>query len=68
MLLSEYWSDDRSKKAEVHKDDGDFYVKFYEDEELILTEAYVDKSQSWAEAAAENFTMGIKVVQNGKRR
>ncbi len=69
MLLSEYWSDlDKSKRAEVHKDDGDFYVKFYENDELIRTESYVDKSQSWAEAAAENYTMGIKVVQSGKRR
>jgi hypothetical protein len=43
-------------------------VDFYENEDLILTEKYIDKSQSWAEAAAENYTMGIKVIQNGKRR
>jgi len=68
MLISEYWSDDKSKRAEVHKSEGVFHVDFYENEELILTEKYIDKSQSWAEASAENYTMGIKVIQNGKRR
>jgi hypothetical protein len=68
MLISEYWSDDKTKRAEVHKYNGNFHVDFYENEDLILTEKYIDKSQSWAEAAAENYTMGIKVIQNGKRR
>jgi hypothetical protein len=68
MLISEYWNDDKTKRAEVHKYNGNFHVDFYENEDLILTEKYIDKSQSWAEAAAENYTMGIKVIQNGKRR
>ena len=68
MLISEYHSEDKTKRAEVHKYDGNFHVDFFENEEYILTEKYVGKSQSWAEAAAENYTMGIKVVQNGKRR
>ena len=68
MLISEYWSDDKTKRAEVHKYEGNFHVDFYENDEYVLTEKYVNKSQSWAEAAAENYTMGIKVVQNGKRR
>lgn len=68
MLISEYWSDDKSKRAEVHKVDGTFHVDFFENEEFVLQEQYHDKSQSWAEAAAENYTMGIKVIQNGKRR
>jgi Tol biopolymer transport system component len=68
MLLSEYWSDDKTKRAEVHKYDGNFHVDFFENEEYIMTEKYINKSQSWAEAAAENYTMGIKVIQNGKRR
>ena len=68
MLVSEYWSDDKTKRAEVHKYDGNYHVDYYEDEDLIQTEKYLNKSQSWAEAAAENYTMGIKVIQNGKRR
>jgi hypothetical protein len=68
MLISEYWSDDRTKKAEVRKYEGDFFVDFYLNDEYVQTEKYINKSQSWAEAAAENYTMGIKVVQNGKRR
>lgn len=68
MLISEYWSEDKTKRAEVHKYEGNFHVDFYEDDEYVMTEKYIDKSQSWAEAAAENYTMGIKVVQNGKRR
>ncbi len=68
MLISEYWSDDKTKRAEVHKYEGNFHVDFYENDDYVLTEKYVNKSQSWAEAAAENYTMGIKVVQNGKRR
>jgi len=67
MLISEYWSDDKTKRAEVHKSDGSFHVDFFENDQYILTEKYIDKSQSWAEAAAENYTMGIKVIQNGKR-
>jgi len=68
MLISEYWSEDKTKRAEVHKTNGTFYVIFYENEINVATEKYIDKSQSWAEAAAENYTMGIKVIQNGKRR
>jgi hypothetical protein len=68
MLISEYWSDDKTKRAEVRKYEGDFFVDFYQGDEYIQTERYINKSQSWAEAAAENYTMGIKVVQNGKRR
>jgi hypothetical protein len=68
MLISEYVSDDKTKKAEVHKSDGSFHVDFFEDDNYIMTEKYINKSQSWAEAAAENYTMGIKVIQNGKRR
>ena len=67
MLISEYWSDDKTKRAEVHKSEGTFHVDFYENDAYIMTEKYIDKSQSWAEAAAENYTMGIKVIQNGKR-
>jgi hypothetical protein len=68
MLISEYISDDQSKRAQVHKVEGDFHVDFFEDGEYVVTEKYIGKSQSWAEAAAENYTMGIKVIQNGKRR
>jgi len=68
MLISEYWSDDRTKKAQVHKIEGEYHVDYFEDEKFIMTEGYPGKSQSWAEAAAENYTMGIKVIQNGKRR
>jgi len=67
MLISEYWSDDGVKKAQVHKIEGEYHVDFFERGSFIMTEHYPGKSQSWAEAAAENYTMGIKVVQNGKR-
>jgi hypothetical protein len=67
MLISEYVSDDGTKKAEVHKAEGSFHVDFFEDGKYVMTEKYVEKSQSWAEAAAENYTMGIKVIANGKR-
>lgn len=68
MLISEYVSDDRKLKAQVHKIEGEFHVDYFEDDKFVVTEGYPGKSQSWAEAAAENYTMGIKVIQNGKRR
>lgn len=68
MLISEYWSDDRELKAQVHKIEGEYHVDYFKNDQFVVTEHYPGKSQSWAEAAAENYTMGIKVVQNGKRR
>ena len=40
MLISEYWSDDRTKKAQVHKIEGEYHVDYFEDEKFIMTEGY----------------------------
>ena len=53
---------DGNRRADVIKKDGDWGVKFYEDNKSIGIEWYPTKSEAWAEDCAENFVMGIKVL------
>jgi hypothetical protein len=64
-VLSEFWSDDRKKHAEVvakQHDDYDPYlvVHFYQDGVLVATENYEGKNEHYHEDAAENFVLGVK--------
>ena len=51
---------DGNRRADVIKKDGDWGVKFYEDNKSIGIEWYPTKSEAWAEDCAENYVMGIK--------
>jgi|TARA_B100001939_G_scaffold12656_1_gene10985 hypothetical protein len=51
-----------NKRADVIKLDGHWGCRFYVDNEVVKTEFYKGKSESWAEDCAENFVMGIKVL------
>ena len=51
---------DGNRRADVIKKDGDWGVKFYEDNKSIGVEWYPTKSEAWAEDCAENYVMGIK--------
>jgi hypothetical protein len=59
--LSTFWSDDRSKKANVNVDKARccYFVDYFEEESCLTTIAYPGKSLRWAEDCAENYTLGI---------
>ena len=53
MLISTHQKDNR--KAEIHKDEVDFYVKLIENGVLIETRKLNNKSIHYAESCAENY-------------
>ena len=57
--ISEYFSDDGSKRAFVFKLDRGYGIDFYENEKYNHTLMYVSKSLQFVEDAAENFVLGI---------
>lgn len=59
-VISEYWSDDGSKKAEVCLFDGRYIIDFYENDKYnhSILNAYQDKSLHFVEDAAENYVLG----------
>ena len=59
--ISTYWSEDRSKRADVCQD---FlaccpFVDFYVEDVYINTTAFPEKSIYYAESAAENYCQGV---------
>ena len=59
--LSTYMRDDL--RAEVFKrSDGVYGIEMYKDGTLLKREPYEDKSEAWAESAAENYVDGIKII------
>jgi len=61
--VSSYWSDDRKRKADVGRTGNSWGVRFYEDNMWIKDEVYKDKSEVYAENAAENYVLGVKDVR-----
>ena len=57
MLISTHQKDNR--KAEIHKDEVDFYVKLIENGILIETRKLSNKSIHYAESCAENYVERI---------
>lgn len=59
-VISEYWSDDRSKYAAVCIMNGRYLIDFYVDDKYnhSILSAYEDKSLHFVEDAAENFVLG----------
>lgn len=57
--LSDYFSDDGTKKAVVFKQDKGFGIDFYVNEEYDHTLIYNSNSLQFVEDAAENFVLGI---------
>ena len=58
--VSSYWSDDRKRKADVGRTGNSWGVRFYKDNMWVKDEVYKNKSESYAESAAENYVLGIK--------
>jgi antitoxin component YwqK of YwqJK toxin-antitoxin module len=61
MTLSEFYSDDKDKKAVITLDANTqtYWVDYYKEGKLLLSLPYVDKSIYYVEDAAENFCNGI---------
>lgn len=61
VIISEYFSDDKDKKAVVCMVDGRYLIDFYEKSKYTHTAlySYQDKSLQFVEDAAENFVLGV---------
>lgn len=64
-VLSEFWSEDRKRHAEVVAvtyDDwyNSLIVRFYQDGVHVDTESYEGKNEQYHEDAAENYVLGVK--------
>ena len=59
VKLHEYWSDDKNRKASVHKNDQGFYVKLSEGGYLREVRRLYSHSEQYAEDCAENFVLGM---------
>lgn len=66
-VLNEYTLPHSNRKAVIIVDNeaNCFGVDFYENDSIIGREMYPDKSEYWAEDAAENWIFGVKKVVNG---
>jgi hypothetical protein len=60
VKVTEFWSDDRTKTAEVVLIDGVPRVYMFLDEELLDAEDFPNNTLQYAEDAAENYVLGIK--------
>lgn len=63
-LISTYWSDDKSKRAEIHKDDSGLSVYLYNYDSLLEVRNLNNFSIHYAEDCAENFVMGYGSFDN----
>jgi hypothetical protein len=57
--ISEYYSDDKTKKAIVINHGTDYTIDFYVNEKYYHSIMYAGKSQRYVEDAAENYALGI---------
>ena len=57
--ISDYYSNDGTKKAVVFKTDHNYGVDFYENTEYDHTLLFTSKSLRYVEDAAENYVLGI---------
>ena len=59
VKLHEYWSDDKNRRASVHKNQQGFYVKLFEGGFLREVRRLYNHSEEYAEDCAENFVLGV---------
>lgn len=58
-FLSEYYSDNRTRKATVYADKYHYVVNLYQNGELKHTELITDHSLRYAEDLAENYVLYV---------
>lgn len=62
-LISTYFAENSSARAEVKKDSDSYQIEYYDQGgTLFHTEDFSGKSLRYVEDAAENWAMGIKVL------
>jgi len=59
VKLHEFWSDDKNRKASVHKNNQGFYVKLSEGGFLREVRRLYSHGEQYAEDCAENFVLGV---------
>tara|TARA_B100000886_G_C20006848_1_gene320341 strand:- start:125 stop:358 length:234 start_codon:yes stop_codon:yes gene_type:complete len=59
VKLHEFWSDDKNRKASVHKNNQGFYVKLSEGGFLREVRRLYSHGEQYAEDCAENFVLGL---------
>jgi len=57
--VSEFYSEDKSKRAVVVEHNGKYSIDFYEDNNYNHSILYVDESLRLVEDVAENYATGI---------
>ena len=57
--ISEFYSDDKTKKAVVILSGEDYVIDFYENGKYYHSIMYANKSLRYIEDAAENYALGI---------
>ena len=62
-ILSEHFSDDGSRHATIKLVDEHFVIDFYLDNKYYHTIEFQNKSIHYAEEAAENWALGIKILK-----
>lgn len=59
ILISEFYSNDKRKKAIIYDDNKQPFVVFLIEDKIIFSKSYQGKTFRYAEDAAENFVEGI---------
>ena len=57
--ISEFYSDDRTKKAIVISNGEEYVIDFYENDRYYHSILYPGKSLCYVEDAAENYAIGV---------
>ena len=60
VKVTEFWSDDRTKTAEVVLIDGVPRIRMYEGDDPVGHEDFPNNTLQYAADAAENYVLGIK--------
>lgn len=65
-VISKFWNSDHTKMAVVNVDTKTcaYFVEFYNNEKLMETRDFPNKSLYYVEDAAENYTLGILNVDS----
>ena len=65
MILNEFYSDDKEKKAVIQFDSNTqvYWVDYYKEGKLLVSLPYCEKSIYFVEEAAENYVNGFLNVQ-----
>ena len=64
IVISEFYSDSKEKRAIVYNDGGHPFVSFLVEDAVINCKSFKGKTFRYAEDAAENFVEGIMKLED----